>query len=64
MTRILADLSEEDVAWLDAEAAEQGKSRAQLLREAVEAFRAGAPKDWIEAGSGYWAGRDKDGEAS
>jgi hypothetical protein len=48
MTRILADLPEDDVKWLDAQAAEQGKSRAQLLREAVSAYRSEAPKDWLD----------------
>ncbi|QJB68482.1 ribbon-helix-helix domain-containing protein [Parasphingorhabdus halotolerans] len=55
MARILADLPEEDVKWLDALAAEQGKSRAQLLREAVAEYRAEVSKDWIEAGFGIWA---------
>ena len=55
MTRILADLPEEDIKWLDQLAAEQGKSRASVLREAVQAYRADAPKDWLEAGFGLWA---------
>ena len=37
MTRILADLPDEDIKWLDQIAAEQGKSRAAVLREAVAA---------------------------
>lgn len=55
MTRILADLSDEDIKWLDARAAEQGKSRAAMLREAVAAYRAETPRDWLEAGFGLWA---------
>lgn len=55
MTRILADLPDEDIKWLDQLAAEQGKSRASILREAVSAYRSDAPKDWIEAGFGLWA---------
>ena len=55
MTRILADLPDEDIKWLDQLAAEQGKSRAAVLREAVEAYRAETPKDWLEAGFGLWA---------
>ncbi len=54
MTRILADLPEDDVKWLDAQAAEQGKSRAQLLRDAVSAYRSEAPKDWLDIGFGAW----------
>lgn len=63
MTRILADLSEEDVKWLDALAVEQGKSRAALLREAVSAYRAETPNDWIETGFGAWKDRADIGDA-
>lgn len=55
MSRILADLPDDDIKWLDARAAEQGKSRASVLREAVAAYRAEAPQDWLEAGFGAWA---------
>jgi hypothetical protein len=55
MTRILADLSDDDIRWLDARAAEQGKSRASVLREAVQAYRAEGGDDWLEAGFGLWA---------
>ncbi len=55
MTRILADLPEEDVEWLDALAVEQGKSRAALLREAVEAYRARESQDGIAKYFGLWA---------
>ena len=58
MTRILADLPDEDIKWLDARAAEQGKSRASVLREAVASYKAEAPSDdlgWLEAGFGLWA---------
>ena len=62
MTRILADLPEEDIKWLDARAAEQGKSRASILREAVAAYKgqvpAGGSKDWIARGAGLWKHRD------
>lgn len=58
MTRILADLPDEDIKWLDARAAEQGKSRASVLREAVSSYRAHAPEgdlDWLEQAFGLWA---------
>jgi len=55
MTRILADLPDEDIRWLDARAAEQGKSRAAVLREAVSAYKAEPAQDGIEAGFGLWA---------
>ena len=58
MTRILADLPDEDIKWLDARAAEQGKSRASVLREAVANYKA-QPRDddtsWIDQGFGLWA---------
>lgn len=61
MARILADIPDEDIKWLDARAAEQGKSRASLLREAVATYRAQSPaagdRNWIERGYGYWADR-------
>jgi len=63
MTRILADLPEDDVKWLDAQAAEQGKSRAQLLREAVSAYRSEAPKDWLDIGFGAWKDRTDIGDS-
>ena len=56
MTRILADLPDEDIKWLDARAAEQGKSRASVLRDAVSAYKAGVSSDeglaWLEEGFG------------
>ncbi|TPG12088.1 ribbon-helix-helix protein, CopG family [Sphingomonas oligophenolica] len=63
MTRILADLPDEDIKWLDARAAEQGKSRASVLREAVSSYRAEAPTDWLDAGFGLWKDRTDIGEA-
>jgi hypothetical protein len=58
MPRILADLPDDDIRWLDHRAAEQGKSRASVLREAVQAYRADAPLDWLDAGFGAWKDRD------
>lgn len=58
MTRILADLPDDDIKWLDARAAEQGKSRASVLREAVAAYKS-QPRDddpsWLDKGFGLWA---------
>lgn len=57
MTRILADLPDEDIKWLDQLAAEQGKSRAQVLREAVSAYKpdaSGNDTSWIDKGFGLW----------
>ncbi len=63
MTRILADLPDDDIRWLDRVAEEQGKSRASVLREAVAAYRADAPQDWLEIGFGAWKGRTDIGDA-
>ncbi|WEK46640.1 MAG: ribbon-helix-helix protein, CopG family [Candidatus Andeanibacterium colombiense] len=67
MSRILADLPDDDIKWLDARAAEQGKSRAAMLREAVSVYKAQSPssgnKSWIERGAGYWKDRDDIGDA-
>ena len=60
MTRILADLPDEDIKWLDQLAAEQGKSRAAILREAVVAYKPEIANDdtsWIDQGFGLWARR-------
>ncbi|AXB76974.1 CopG family transcriptional regulator [Novosphingobium sp. P6W] len=62
MTRILADLPDEDIRWLDDRAAQQGKSRASVLREAVSVYRAESSQDWIARGAGYWKHRDDIGD--
>lgn len=58
MTRILADLPDEEIERLDHIARAQGKSRAAVLREAVSAYNA-RPADgdssWIDQGFGLWA---------
>lgn len=60
--RILADLPDEDIAWLDAYAAEQGKSRAAVIRDAISAYRS-KHRDWLEQGFGLWTryGQGADG---
>jgi predicted transcriptional regulator len=63
MTRILADLPDDDIKWLDQLAAEQGKSRAAVLRDAVAAYRPQAPNDWIDRGFGIWKDRTDIGDA-
>jgi hypothetical protein len=59
MTRILADLPDDDLKWLDQRAAELGKSRASVLREAVATYKAQSQSeknsDWLERGFGLWA---------
>lgn len=67
MTRILADLPDEEIQRLDRIAAERGTSRAAVLREAVAAYRAQEPGsdklDWLEAGFGAWKDRTDIGDS-
>lgn len=67
MTRILADLPDDDIRWLDQHAAGQGKSRASVLREAVEAYRAQTPTtknlEWLDQAFGIWKDRTDIGDA-
>ena len=67
MTRILADLPDDDIKWLDARASEQGKSRASLLREAVSTYKAqtepASGKDWLDAAFGIWKDRTDIGDS-
>jgi len=63
MSRILADLPDDDIAWLDRKAAKEGKSRAALVREAVEAYRADSKQDWIDRGFGLWRNRTDIGDS-
>jgi len=67
MTRILADLPEEDIKWLDARAAEQGKSRASVLRDVVHSYKAQAQaesgKSWLDQAFGIWKDRTDIGDS-
>jgi predicted transcriptional regulator len=63
MTRILADLPDDDIRWMDRIAKEHGKSRAAVLREAVSAYRAEGPQDWIDRGFGAWKDRTDIGDS-
>ena len=67
MTRILADLPDDDIQWLDQLANEQGKSRAAVLREAVREYRAESQpetsKKWLDIGFGAWKDRTDIGDS-
>lgn len=63
MSRILADLPDDDIEWLDRKAAAEGKSRAALVREAVEAYRTESNQDWIDRGFGIWKNRTDFGDS-
>lgn len=60
--RTIVDIPDEDIRWLDQRAAETGKSRTAVVREAVEAYRlevGGTDEERkqaaLEAGFGLWA---------
>lgn len=60
--RTLVDLPDDDVIWLDRKAADEGKSRAALVREAVAHLRANEAKKGIARYFGLWKGRDDIGD--
>ena len=55
--RFLADIPDDDIQWLDALAAEQGVSRAELVRRAVATYRADISGDAIDNAFGIWRDR-------
>lgn len=67
MTRILADLPDDDIKWLDRLAEEQGKSRAAVLREAVATYKAqsqpSSDKNWLDQAFGIWKDRTDIGDS-
>lgn len=64
MTRILADLPDEDIEKLDALAARTKRSRAAAIRDAVRTYLAQhTDNDWIRRGAGYWKDRTDIGDA-
>lgn len=65
MTRILADIPDDDIRKLDALAKAQGKSRAAEIRDAIKLYlvQNDRSKDWILKGAGYWKDRDDIGDA-
>ena len=60
--RTLVDIPEEDIRWLDHKAAQEGKSRAALVRDAVAQFRASESRKGIERYFGLWKTRDDIGD--
>ena len=65
--RTLINLPDDDMKWLDQRAAEQGRSRAALVREAVSNYRAKErPADdlsWLDQAFGLWKDRTDIGDA-
>ncbi len=56
--RTLIDLPEDDMRWLDRKAAELGKSRAALVREAVSGYRARVGGEGLKRYIGLWKDRE------
>jgi predicted transcriptional regulator len=64
MTRILADLPDDDIEKLDALAIRNKRSRAAAIREAVKLYLShNGDNGWIRRGAGYWKGREDIGDA-
>ena len=67
MTRIFADLPDDDIKWLDETAKVLERSCASLIGEAVSFFRCSPDSaknlEWIEAGYGAWKNRTDIGDA-
>ena len=61
--RVLVDLPENDLKWLDSHANREGKSRAAIVREAVSEYRANAGTDWLDQAFGIWKDREDIGDA-
>jgi hypothetical protein len=55
--RTLIDIPEDDLKWLDRKAADEGRSRAAVVREAVAQFRAATGKKGIQRYFGLWKDR-------
>lgn len=56
--RTLIDIPEDDMKWLDRKAADEGRSRAAVVREAVAQFRAASGKKGIQRYFGLWKDRE------
>jgi predicted transcriptional regulator len=53
--RTLVDLPDDDIAWLDAVARAEGRSRTAVVRDAISAFRHAEDKTEMEQYFGLWA---------
>lgn len=64
MTRILADIPDDDIVKLDALAARTKRSRAAAIRDAVKMYliHNADNRDWIERGYGLWKDRTDIGD--
>lgn len=67
LMRVLVDLSDDVLQWLDQRAVDEGRSRAALVRDAVSQFRVGVElADRVrrfEEGFGAWAHRTDIGDS-
>ena len=60
--RTLIDIPDSDIDWLDRKAAAEGKSRAAVVREAIERFRHAEARNGIERFFGLWKQRHDVGD--
>lgn len=61
MTRMILSLDDQDKAWLERKASEQGVSMASVVREAVQALKSKEEpslKDLLEETRGVWKSGD------
>lgn len=62
--RTLVEIPDDDIRWLDGEAAERGLSRTALVREAVSQLREGAQRKGIDPFCGMWRDRTDVGDGA
>lgn len=60
--RTLVDLPDDDISWLDRKAAETGRSRAAVVREAVASYRARTGDEDLDRYLGIWKDRTDIGD--
>lgn len=60
--RTLVEIPDDDIRWLDREAAERGLSRTALVREAVSQLREGTQRKGVDPFCGLWRDRSDVGD--
>lgn len=60
--RTLVEIPDDDIRWLDKQAAERGVSRTALVREAVSQLREGSTRKGVDAFCGMWRDRSDIGD--
>ena len=60
--RTLVEIPDDDIRWLDKQAAERGSSRTALVREAVAQLREDSSRRGIDGYCGIWRDRSDVGD--